>query len=623
MCLGKVFSPGRTALVISLLLPAAVSLADAPPQVLLFAPGWLDRNRASLAELSGVQPTPAKHIYPTIPVSQVKKLMKPANQVQKTDATCRTSERMREAASGSKDIASERDGLIEELNELQAQLKSRQQASVAPISNTSNSGMSQALAEARKANILLKKKYDSLKSMVDVALGVSERARRELEMTHTENVHLKIENKTHVLQQDIALAQLDALRSKLNVYHQSQHNPMKGKTEENVVSVDKGKHDDHVQGNAQYITERAAAPMNQDPQTFSAVQPDAPHGNNEEGTSGKLIPLTGDYAAGVALGREALKAIDMNRMLGVQTRMESFYNGVSDALKKKVRFSHEALNNAQLSLSRQVQQAREGMLKEQAEAGKKALTVFRKGGSAIKDAQGYWYKIDSSDGGKLEAGRDIRVTVKASLAGGREVEDDHMVLKEVAEFPPLFRNVISLLGKKGNATFFVPPELAYGDDGLPPSIPPGASLIYRVTIEQDKTEAASTTDKITKAGKAYLKSFLLRKGVKKSDLGFWYEIKEKGTGAALNPDNSVTIVMRESIAGGRVIKDMVADKQAITLRLDRYPPLFRRMLTLLRNKGAVRMVVPSQLAYGNEDLPSEIPQGSLIIYDIRVLEIRR
>ncbi|WP_140183307.1 FKBP-type peptidyl-prolyl cis-trans isomerase, partial [Providencia stuartii] len=31
-------------------------------------------------------------------------------------------------------------------------------------------------------------------------------------------------------------------------------------------------------------------------------------------------------------------------------------------------------------------------------------------------------------------------------------------------------------------TFVVPPELAYGDEGYPPSVPPGASLIYTLRI---------------------------------------------------------------------------------------------------------------------------------------------
>ncbi|KAF1366406.1 FKBP-type peptidyl-prolyl cis-trans isomerase [Yokenella regensburgei] len=49
-------------------------------------------------------------------------------------------------------------------------------------------------------------------------------------------------------------------------------------------------------------------------------------------------------------------------------------------------------------------------------------------------------------------------------------------------YPPLFRSAIRLAGGKGKVTMVVPPSLAYGDDGYPPAVPPGATMVYTLQV---------------------------------------------------------------------------------------------------------------------------------------------
>ncbi|MEJ1268946.1 hypothetical protein WDV93_24660 [Pantoea ananatis] len=88
--------------------------------------------------------------------------------------------------------------------------------------------------------------------------------------------------------------------------------------------------------------------------------------------SGKPVQPTGDYAAGVAIGYEASGALEMNRMLGVPTNLNDLISGFSDALLHQVKFPERQLANARGSISKQVQIAREQVIKAQKDAGKKS-----------------------------------------------------------------------------------------------------------------------------------------------------------------------------------------------------------------------------------------------------------
>ena len=47
--------------------------------------------------------------------------------------------------------------------------------------------------------------------------------------------------------------------------------------------------------------------------------------------------------------------------------------------------------------------------------------------------------------------------------------------------------------------------------------------------------------------------------------------------------------------------------QALTQKLDAYPPVFRGPLKRLQNHGSVTLVVPPDKAYGSKGLPPKMP----------------
>lgn len=121
-------------------------------------------------------------------------------------------------------------------------------------------------------------------------------------------------------------------------------------------------------------------------------------------------------------------------------------------------------------------------------------------------------------------------------------------------------------------------------------------------------------------GTRYIKQFMKQPKSKKAAQGFYYRIDSPGEGK-INGSDTVTIVMKERLADGKVVKDMNASGMAMSQRLDAYPPLFKAALMLMRNHGAMELVVPPELAYGEKGLPPLIPPNSTVIYTIRILDV--
>ena len=120
-------------------------------------------------------------------------------------------------------------------------------------------------------------------------------------------------------------------------------------------------------------------------------------------------------------------------------------------------------------------------------------------------------------------------------------------------------------------------------------------------------------------GKAYLADFAKQPGVQKDALGFYYRVDYAGSGQIAAGDN-VDIVVRESLPDGQVIKDMELAGTVISQPLAQYPPLFRAAIGKLKKHGAMTLVVPAALAYGDKGSPPAIPPGATMIYTLRVAD---
>jgi FKBP-type peptidyl-prolyl cis-trans isomerase FkpA len=115
---------------------------------------------------------------------------------------------------------------------------------------------------------------------------------------------------------------------------------------------------------------------------------------------------------------------------------------------------------------------------------------------ARKTASGLIYQeTKAGSGAKPGASDTVKVHYTGSLIDGK-VFDSSVKRGEPVEFPldqviPCWTEGVALMKTGGKAKLVCPSDLAYGDEGRPPVIPGGATLVFEVELLEVKSEASS------------------------------------------------------------------------------------------------------------------------------------
>nr|ELR5040621.1 FKBP-type peptidyl-prolyl cis-trans isomerase [Providencia stuartii]ELR5084187.1 FKBP-type peptidyl-prolyl cis-trans isomerase [Providencia stuartii] len=192
------------------------------------------------------------------------------------------------------------------------------------------------------------------------------------------------------------------------------------------------------------------------------------------------------YAAGIAIGQDALTIHQDNQSYGQSLDKQAYLAGITDAFEGRILLSPTELHTALIASEASIEKNKGKQKAQQATLAKHFLDNWKKQKEVKSDPMGYDYKIDYLGQGKIKDNDVISIVVKESLLDGTVVSDMDLQNKSLTlpldNYPPLFQSAIRHLQNHGEITFVVPPELAYGDEGYPPSVPPGASLIYTLRI---------------------------------------------------------------------------------------------------------------------------------------------
>ncbi|CAD6180945.1 peptidylprolyl isomerase [Escherichia coli] len=204
------------------------------------------------------------------------------------------------------------------------------------------------------------------------------------------------------------------------------------------------------------------------------------------------------YAAGVMLGRDMLNLQSAQRQLGLKTDNRILVAGIRDALNRKVLLNEAVLDSALHKAEEVAQKARLAVIREQKKAGAAYLEKFRKQKGVKQAESGFWYRTEYAGEGEFIHGDDtlVDVVVTEKLTDGTVVEDmdagGRVISQALSEYPPVFRDALMLMKNHGTVELVVPSSLAYGDEGYPPRIPPGATMLYTLRVEDVKPVAEET-----------------------------------------------------------------------------------------------------------------------------------
>ncbi len=199
------------------------------------------------------------------------------------------------------------------------------------------------------------------------------------------------------------------------------------------------------------------------------------------------------YAIGASMGSEALNVLTTRRTQGVTVDAGLVLQGIEDAFRGQLRLGEQERNKALFDVSQQVYQNLNKIEQKNISAGKKYQQAFaRKKDVVFKE--GVYSRVDYPGKGKISGNDLVTVVIKEMLTDGTVINDmeakDQALTQKLDAYPPVFREPLKGLQNHGSVTLVVPPEKAYGSKGLPPKIPPGATMVYSVRIVDSQPEPA-------------------------------------------------------------------------------------------------------------------------------------
>ena len=110
-------------------------------------------------------------------------------------------------------------------------------------------------------------------------------------------------------------------------------------------------------------------------------------------------------------------------------------------------------------------------------------------------------------------------------------------------------------------------------------------------------------------------------GATKPASGIGIKTLTGGTGASPTARDQVKVHYEGTLVDGTVFDSSIARKEPATFPLAGVIPCWTEAVQLMKVGGKSQVVCPSNLAYGDEGRPPQIPGGATLVFQVELLDI--
>ncbi|MBF90162.1 MAG: peptidylprolyl isomerase [Flavobacteriales bacterium] len=171
---------------------------------------------------------------------------------------------------------------------------------------------------------------------------------------------------------------------------------------------------------------------------------------------------------------------------------------------------------------------------------------------------------------------------------------------------------IALLSVGDKATLTIPAELAYGERGAGNVIPPNSDLIFEVELLSFKTPTPIVAFNV--------------KGLDTitTESGLQYIMVEEGQGVKPVHEQVVSVHYTGYLTDGTIFDSSVGRGEPLAFNIGKGQviPGWDEGIKLLSVGTKARLIIPSDLAYGERGAGGIIPSNATLIFDVELLEIK-
>jgi FKBP-type peptidyl-prolyl cis-trans isomerase len=258
-------------------------------------------------------------------------------------------------------------------------------------------------------------------------------------------------------------------------------------------------------------------------------------------------------------------------------------------------------------------------------AGKEFLAKNAKKESVVTMENGMQYEIITpAKGPKPTIADRVKTHYHGTLING-DVFDSSVDRGEPASFPlngviKGWQEGIPLMSVGAKYRFYIPENLAYGEQSPSPKIPASSTLIFEVELlEIEKTELQRNIE----AGNAFLAENGKKKGVVTLPSGLQYLAIVEGSGPKARLTDRVKVHYHGTLIDGTVFDSSVDRGAPATFGVNQVVKGWQEGIPLRSEGAKYRLFIPAHLAYGNQGAGAKIKGGSTLIFDVELLEIEK
>ncbi len=138
-------------------------------------------------------------------------------------------------------------------------------------------------------------------------------------------------------------------------------------------------------------------------------------------------------------------------------------------------------------------------------------------------------------------------------------------------------------------------------------------------------EATAIADESAQMGAVFLEENMAKEGVITTSSGLQYTILESGKDDQDSPTTSDTVVVHYegTLVNGTVFDSSYARGEPATFSLGSIIPGWQEVLQLMKPGDKWAVVVPSDLAYGDNGAGQFIGPNEILLFDIELLEVKK
>ena len=140
--------------------------------------------------------------------------------------------------------------------------------------------------------------------------------------------------------------------------------------------------------------------------------------------------------------------------------------------------------------------------------------------------------------------------------------------------------------------------------------------------EKQIQKTVAMVQKNRKAAEEFLKANKAKEGVIETKSGLQYKVVKKGTGAKPVPTDTVKVQYKGTLLDGKEFDSSYKRNEPAVFQVNQVIAGWQEALPLMEVGSTYELYIPTDLAYGDRGAPPVIEPGSMLVFQVELLEIQ-